>query len=252
MRVRRICLSLTALCLLIVVMMNLSSCSLLFLTGSLLQSAETRLEFVTGENTIPESEKPEPMPEIESNADMGAISREINSMRVDEFSETEEITDYVKITFKDYGDVIIRLRPDIAPLTVENFRKLVSESFYDGLTIHRVVRNFVIQGGDPEGDGTGGSGTTIKGEFAENGVQNDLSHITGVISMARKARPLDSATSQFFICNANASASLDGKYAGFGYVVAGLEVILAISDAELNGESPVEKIVMEKVCFVTK
>ena len=188
------------------------------------------------------------------NADMNAISKEIDSMRIEDFTAANagEKTEYVKITFKDFGDVIVRLRSDIAPLTVANFQKLVDESFYDGLTIHRVVKNFMIQGGDPKGDGTGGSGTTIKGEFAENKVQNDLSHIAGVISMARKTKPLDSATSQFFICNSDAAAqSLDGKYAGFGYVVAGLEVVLAITEVEVKGETPLEKVVIETMTFVT-
>ncbi|MBP3571654.1 MAG: peptidylprolyl isomerase, partial [Clostridia bacterium] len=111
--------------------------------------------------------------------------------------------------------------------------------------------------GDPKGDGTGGSDTTIKGEFKINGIQNDLSHVAGVISMARKSMPYDSATSQFFICNGDASASLDGKYAGFGYVVAGLDVVLTVSEVEVeaNGNEnskPVEPVVIEKICFVTK
>ncbi|MBQ7909590.1 MAG: peptidylprolyl isomerase, partial [Clostridia bacterium] len=116
-----------------------------------------------------------------------------------------------------------------------------------------------IQGGDPKGNGTGGSDTTIKGEFKINGIQNDLSHVAGVISMARKSMPYDSATSQFFICNADASASLDGKYAGFGYVVAGLDVVLTVSEVEVEANAsgtensvPVEPVVIEKICFVTK
>jgi cyclophilin family peptidyl-prolyl cis-trans isomerase len=114
------------------------------------------------------------------------------------------------------------------------------------------VKNFVIQGGDPKGDGTGGSDKKITGEFAENGVQNDLSHLMGVISMARKGSDKNSATSQFFICNSESAAqSLDGKYAGFGYVVAGMEVVLTISDVEVKGETPVEKVVIESITFVT-
>ncbi len=189
--------------------------------------------------------------------DMAAVEAEIDSMRMDAFEETADVTEYVKFTVKDHGEFVVRLRADIAPITVENFQKLVSEKFYDGLTFHRIMKGFMIQGGDPKGDGTGGSGTTIKGEFAQNGVRNDLSHITGVISMARLSYPLDSATSQFFVCNADASGSLDGGYAAFGYVVAGLETVLMISDVEVtsNGREmskPVEKVVIEKVCFVTK
>ena len=193
------------------------------------------------------------------NADMTAIKAEIDSMEVVDFTETTETTEYVKLTIKHYGDVVIRLRSDIAPITVANFQSLVAKGFYNGLTFHRVMQGFMIQGGDPKGDGTGGSDTTIKGEFATNGVQNDLSHITGVISMARRSTPLDSATSQFFICNADASASLDGKYAGFGYVVAGLDVILTVSEVEVKANAtgtentvPVEPVVIEKICFVTK
>ena len=192
------------------------------------------------------------------NADMTAIKAEIDSMEVVDFTETTETTEYVKLTIKHYGDVVIRLRSDIAPITVANFQSLVAKGFYNGLTFHRIMQGFMIQGGDPKGDGTGGSDTTIKGEFKINGVQNDLSHVAGVISMARKSMPYDSATSQFFICNADASASLDGKYAGFGYVVAGLDVVLTVSEVDVKANNnrensaPVEPIVIEKICFVTK
>ena len=192
------------------------------------------------------------------NADMTAIKAEIDSMEVVDFTETTETTEYVKLTIKHYGDVVIRLRSDIAPITVANFQSLVAKGFYNGLTFHRIMQGFMIQGGDPKGDGTGGSDSTIKGEFKINGIQNDLSHVAGVISMARKSMPYDSATSQFFICNGDASASLDGKYAGFGYVVAGLDVILTVSEVEVkasaSGENsvPVEPVVIEKICFVTK
>ena len=192
--------------------------------------------------------------------DMAAVQAEIDSMRVGDFTETAAVTEYVKFSVKDYGSFVIRLRKDIAPITVENFQSLVSKGFYDGLTFHRVMKGFMIQGGDPKGDGTGGSGTSIKGEYFANGIRNDLSHVMGVISMARRGDPyFDSATSQFFICNADASRSLDRKYAGFGYVVAGLEVVLMVSDAEVTYNAygtersvPVEKIVIEKVSFVEK
>ena len=195
---------------------------------------------------------------VEPNADMTAIKAELDSMEVADFTETIKTTEYVKLTIKHYGDVVIRLRSDIAPITVANFQKLVGEGFYNGLTFHRIYKGFMMQGGDPKGDGTGGSGTSIKGEFKINGVQNDLSHITGVISMARRSTPYDSATSQFFICNADASKSLDGSYAAFGYVVAGLDVVLTVSEVEVkanaSGENslPLEPVVIEKICFVTK
>ena len=195
----------------------------------------------------------------EKNIDMAAVKAEIDSKTAADFVETTETTDYVKLTIKHYGDVIIRLRPDVAPITVANFQKLVGDGFYNGLTFHRIYKGFMMQGGDPLGTGLGGSGTTIKGEFKINGVQNDLSHITGVISMARRSTPFDSATSQFFIGNADASSRLDGSYAAFGYVVAGLETVLLISDAEVKLNAygtevsvPTEKIIIDSMVFVEK
>ena len=194
----------------------------------------------------------------ELNADMVAIAAEIDSMRVGDFAETVRKTQYVKITVRDFGDVIIRLREDIAPETVENFCKLVSEGFYDGLIVHRVVKDFVIQTGDPKGDGSGGSTQPVLGEFSANGVKNDLSHIRGVVSMARKGDGYNTATSQFMICNSDkAASSLDGVSAAFGYVVAGLEVVLTVSEVEVtlgSGEvsRPVEPVIIEKICFVYK
>ena len=191
--------------------------------------------------------------------DMEAVKGEINSMKVDDFTETAKKTEYVKFTVKDHGEFVVRLRADVAPITVENFQKLVSEKFYDGLTFHRIMKGFMIQGGDPEGTGAGGSKDTIKGEFSQNGVKNELSHIPGVISMARRSTPLDSASSQFFIVNDERSVSLDGGYAAFGYVVAGYDVILSISDVRVTynvygteKSVPVDRVVIEKVCFVTK
>ncbi len=185
--------------------------------------------------------------------DMAAVKAEINSMKTEDFEETAKAGEYVKITIKDYGDVIVRLREDIAPITVKNFRNLVSEGFYDGLTFHRIISYFMIQGGDPKGDGTGNSSKTIKGEYESNGVTNELSHVTGVISMARRADPYyDSASCQFFICtSADFTSSLDGSYAAFGYVVAGLDVVLEVAKVETGyADRPVEPVVMEKVCFV--
>ena len=119
---------------------------------------------------------------------------------------------------------VITLDAENAPITCENFEKLVSEGFYDGLTFHRVVEDFMAQGGDPNGDGTGGSSETIKGEFSENGVDNKLSHTRGVVSMARSSDP-DSASSQFFICYTDDDTFLDGQYAAFGNVTEGMEVV---------------------------
>ena len=130
---------------------------------------------------------------------------------------------HVEIEVQDYGTISVELDADAAPITVTNFIKLANEGFYDGLTFHRVVAGFVLQGGDPEGNGTGGSDESIKGEFSENGVENNLSHTRGAISMAR-ANPYDSASSQFFIVLEDATF-LDGGYAAFGYVTDGMEIV---------------------------
>ena len=135
------------------------------------------------------------------------------------------------ITVKDYGDIQIELDGDTAPVTVQNFMDLANAGFYDGLTFHRIMDGFMIQGGDPNGDGSGGSDQTIQGEFSSNGVENAISHKKGVISMARSQDP-DSASSQFFITVAD-SEFLDGDYAAFGHVTAGQEVADKIaSDAK--------------------
>lgn len=137
----------------------------------------------------------------------------------------------VVIEMTDGKKIEAELYPDLAPVTVENFVSLAKAGFYDGLTFHRIVEGFVIQGGDPVGNGTGGSGKNIKGEFAANGVQNDLSHERGVLSMAR-AMPYDSASSQFFIMLAPA-LYLDGQYAAFGRVTQGMETVDAIVENHL-------------------
>ena len=149
---------------------------------------------------------------------------------------------HVQITIRDYGTVTLELDSDAAPITVQNFLDLAKSGFYDGLTFHRIMDGFMIQGGDPTGTGMGGSSKTIKGEFALNGWDNPISHKTGVISMARAQNP-DSASSQFFICVADA-AFLDGSYAAFGTVTEGLEIVLQIAkDAKPiddNGTIPAE------------
>ena len=157
-----------------------------------------------------------------------------------------------ELTVRDYGVITLELYPDKAPITVANFVRLAREGFYDGLTFHRIMDGFMIQGGDPAGNGTGGSGVTIRGEFSANGVDNDLSHIRGTISMARPGRDMDGASSQFFITVADVSASLDGQYAAFGRVVAGMEVADQIaadaSPTDNNGTIPAaEQPVIESV-----
>ncbi len=131
---------------------------------------------------------------------------------------------YVEICVEEYGKMVVLLDATTAPKTVANFISLVESGFYNGLTFHRIISGFMIQGGDPDANGSGGSDNEIYGEFSSNGHTNDISHKRGVISMARSNAP-DSASSQFFICHDDASSSLDGSYAAFGYVVEGISVI---------------------------
>lgn len=130
---------------------------------------------------------------------------------------------HAEIKIQDMGTITVELDGDAAPITVKNFMDLAESGFYNGLTFHRIINGFMMQGGDPNGDGTGGSDETIKGEFAENGVKNDLSHTRGAISMAR-AQDMDSASSQFFIVHQD-STYLDGQYACFGYVTDGMDIV---------------------------
>ena len=160
-------------------------------------------------------------------------------------------TRHAEITVKNYGTIKLELYPDIAPIPVANFIKLAQSGFYDGLTFHRIMDNFMIQGGDPKGNGTGGSNQTIKGEFAANGFKNPLKHEKGVISMARESRNMDSASSQFFIMVVD-YPSLDGQYAAFGRVTEGFEIVQKIAkDAkpiDNNGTIPrAEQPVIEKI-----
>ncbi|MTI55877.1 MAG: peptidylprolyl isomerase [Geosporobacter ferrireducens] len=159
----------------------------------------------------------------------------------------------VEIEMEDGGKMVLELYPEFAPETVENFIRLSGSGFYDGLTFHRIVQGFMIQGGDPQGDGTGGSGKNIKGEFAENGFsQNTLKHVKGTISMARSNDP-DSASSQFFIVHEDANF-LDGKYAAFGKLIEGEDTLedIAAMPVSLNPYSgevsvPKEDVVIKKV-----
>ena len=147
-------------------------------------------------------------------------------------SEDEELLTglhHVTIDVQDYGTISLELDADTAPISVTNFINLANEGFYDGLTFHRIISGFMIQGGDPNGNGTGGSEKTIKGEFSANGVENDISHVRGVISMARANDP-DSGSSQFFIVHED-STFLDGQYAAFGHVTDGMDVVDAICEA---------------------
>ncbi len=152
----------------------------------------------------------------------------------------------VTIEMMNGGKIRLELCPEEAPLTVANFEKLAREGFYDGLIFHRVIEGFMIQGGDPEGTGMGGSGERIKGEFLANGVKNNLKHTRGVISMARSQHP-DSASSQFFIMHRDAP-HLDGQYAAFGRVVEGIEVVDEIASCETDfRDRPVKEQRIKKI-----
>ena len=161
---------------------------------------------------------------------------------------------YAEMEVKDYGTVTLELDADIAPITVTNFVNLVKGGFYDGLTFHRIIDGFMVQGGDPEGTGFGGSKETITGEFAANGIKNEISHVRGVISMARSEN-YNSASSQFFIMHQDRT-SLDGQYAAFGRVISGMEVIdeLVKVPVEENSDGAVLKEnqpIIEKIEIIT-
>ena len=152
-------------------------------------------------------------------------------------------THHAEIAIQDYGTITVELDGDAAPITVQNFMDLANAGFYDGLTFHRIISGFMMQGGDPNGNGTGGSENTIKGEFSSNGVENTLSHTRGAISMARSQNP-DSASSQFFICHAD-STFLDGQYACFDFVTCGMDVVDDVCEAaqptDGNGTIPADQ-----------
>ncbi len=160
----------------------------------------------------------------------------------------------VQMVVEDYGTVFIELYPEVAPNTVNNFISLVEKGFYDGLTFHRVIENFMIQGGCPKGNGTGDPGYKIKGEFSANGFKNDLKHTEGVISMARGSYSNDSAGCQFFIMH-KTSPHLDGQYAAFGKVISGMDVVNEIAECKVGGSSgstPVKTVTITKMTVDTK
>lgn len=172
------------------------------------------------------------------------------------FILSEEETNLVMISVKDYGIMIAELYPDIAPITVKNFKKLISEGFYKNFIFHRVIKDFMIQTGDPTGTGSGGSDETIKGEFEINGVKNDLSHIRGILSMARAGsvpetkETMNSASSQFFIVHKD-SLHLDGNYAAFGKLVVGYDVLDKIATTQTDEyDKPLKDQVLENIKFV--
>ena len=160
-------------------------------------------------------------------------------------NNSEKIT--ARIEVEDFGVIELELYPDVAPQTVRNFCYLARQGFYDGTIFHRVIKDFMIQGGDPTGTGSGGPGWCIKGEFTANGFQNDLKHERGVISMARLSKPMDSAGCQFFIVH-KTSPHLDGQYAAFGRVTSGMEVVDRIASETVGyGNRPVQDVVIKTI-----
>ncbi len=192
----------------------------------------------------------EPEAPVSEALSMEQVQAEINSKSVSDFTPSDTPTDYVKLTVRDFGEIVVRLRPDVAPISVRNFKDLVGRGFYTLKTFHRVYPGFMIQGGMGEE-----VLTPIKGEFQSNGVANPLRHVRGVLSMARTTVK-DSATSQFFLMHAD-NPSLDGNYAAFGYIMAGLETVDKICEIPLGtndrGEQsvPMVGVIIESAVFVT-
>ncbi len=189
------------------------------------------------------------------DVDMEKVKAEIGAYDYDDFVLSETPTDFVVIRVENYGDIVLALREDIAPLTSNNFKALVVKDFYDGLTIHRVVKNLLIQGGAKTQSGEDKTTNPIYGEFSHNGYENNLKHIKGVISMSRDTDN-DTATSQFMIMYGN-KTSFDGSFAAFGYVLAGLDVMDSIENCEVKvstttGEKsvPLNQIVIKDIFFV--
>ena len=205
---------------------------------------------LSNQKNPPENETTTLPSQVTESFDMEEVKAEINSKEVSDFVESAEPTDYVKITITNFGELVVRLRPDVAPISAQNFKDLVARHYYDGLNFHRVMPGFMIQGGRGSEDLT-----PIKGEFSANGVQNDLLHVRGVLSMARTT-VMDSATSQFFLMHAD-YPSLNGNYAAFGYIVAGLETVDRVCGIELGYDSRNEKsvpqvdVILESAVFVT-
>ena len=175
---------------------------------------------------------------------------DLSKCRTERLDPVDYETNFVQIELECGAYIVIELYPDIAPITVENFKKLVSENFYDGIIFHRVINGFMIQGGDPEGTGMGGSPNKIQGEFASNGVANPISHTTGVVSMARRGNDKNSASSQFFIMHKTAT-HLDGDYAAFGKVWRGIETVNQIASVPTDGsDKPLTDVVIKTMSFV--
>lgn len=210
--------------------------ALLTLTGMLVTGCSPK---TTGEDAPQEESATESEIETETNT-------EEQNTELTGIPDPEKAHPVVSMSIQDFGEIQLELYPEVAPNTVNNFISLVDSGFYDGLTFHRVINGFMIQGGDPDGKGTGGPGYSIAGEFSDNGFENNLKHAPGVISMARSNNP-DSAGSQFFIMH-KSSPHLDGAYAAFGQVTEGLDIIDKIAKVKTGmADKPQNDVIMQSV-----
>lgn len=198
-------------------------CAAVLVTGLFTGCGSSDKEETKTENTAAGDELSDGEDTGEETEDTGEQPPEDAAGMILDVSKPLSGTHHAEMSIKDYGTIELELDADTAPVTVTNFVKLVQDNFYDGLTFHRIIKGFMMQGGDPLGNGTGGSDENIKGEFSNNGVENDISHKRGTISMARSSDP-DSASSQFFIMHQDGTY-LDGDYAAFGHVTEGMDVV---------------------------
>lgn len=218
-----------------------------------LSACQPKPKIVDSGETQAESPASEVTTELEasSNTEKGEIMSKQAIAPAEGYRRVEEITELVNIHMANGDNIVVELDPATAPITVANFQKLVSEGFYNGTIFHRIIPGFMVQGGDPTGSGMGGSQETIKGEFAQNGIENKLAHKRGVISMAR-SMDMDSASSQFFLMHADAP-HLDGAYAAFGQVVYGMDAVDRIAESKTGAnDRPLDPPTMEEVFFVEK
>ena len=214
------------------------------------QNTEENTDEATEENSSDTSEEQGTDEEVSGFSDGTDEKGTVTDEAVLDTSQPLTGIHHAEIEVKDYGTIKVELDADTAPITVTNFVKLVQDNFYDGLTFHRIIDGFMIQGGCPDGTGMGGPGYSIKGEFKQNGFANDLKHEPGVLSMARAMHP-DSAGSQFFIMH-KTSPHLDGAYAAFGKVTEGMDVVNKIAETATDySDRPLEEQKMKKVTVET-
>lgn len=215
--------------------MAIVTCSIVALVGCGAKQDTTKTD---SKAKTEESKQKEDTPEL------------VSSPQTDVVGATEKLP-VATITVKDYGTMEVELYPNIAPNTVNNFISLAKKGYYNGLTFHRIIDKFMVQGGDPQGNGSGGPGYSIKGEFSANKIENKLLHKIGVLSMAR-SQDVNSAGSQFFIMTADAP-HLDGNYAGFGRVIKGLDVLTKLSKVKTGAnDKPTKDVVIETITIDTK